>query len=70
MSKSVISVRLSAERLAKLDVAALQLGMNRSEAIDAALRIFPELISGKCELKFDPRRPHEHGKRGDGEWIK
>jgi hypothetical protein len=69
MSKTVISVRLSAERLAQLDAAALQLGVNRSEAIDAALRIFPDLISGKCELKFDPSQPHHHNQGGDDERI-
>jgi ribbon-helix-helix CopG family protein len=54
--KNVISVRLSPERIATLDRMAQLLGMNRSEAIDAALRIFPDLVSGKCELKFEPKR--------------
>jgi hypothetical protein len=56
MPKHVISVRLSTERLAQLDQTALRLGMNRSQAIDAALRILPDLVSGTCELKLDPAR--------------
>lgn len=55
MPKTVISVRLSKERLQSLDLACRQLRMNRSEVIDAALRILPELISGKAETKYDPQ---------------
>jgi hypothetical protein len=50
--KTVISVRLSPERLAQIDAAALRLSMTRSAAIDAALRIFPDLLNGDCELQF------------------
>ncbi len=56
MSKHLISVRLSTERLAQLDEAARLLGVNRSQAIDAALRVLPDLISGKCEMSYDPAR--------------
>ena len=56
MPKQIVSVRLSSERLAKIDEVASLLGMNRSQAIDAALRILPDLVSGKCELRFDPMR--------------
>jgi hypothetical protein len=57
MSKIVISVRLSRERLCQLDAAAEQLRMSRSEAIDAALRILPDLISGTCELSYKVKPP-------------
>jgi hypothetical protein len=50
--KTVISVRLSQERLAQIDAAARRLGMTRSAAIDTALRIFPDLLNGDCELQF------------------
>jgi len=53
MRKKMISVRLSDERLMQLDEACRELGMNRSEAIDAALRILPEIISGESELRYD-----------------
>jgi hypothetical protein len=52
--KTVISVRLCTERIIAIDRAARLLRMNRSQAIDAALRVFPDLVSGKCELKFEP----------------
>jgi hypothetical protein len=52
--KTIISVRLSAERLAQVDAVAHRLGTTRSGAIDAALRILPELLSGKSELKYGP----------------
>ena len=55
--KTVISVRLSPERITAIDTVARRLGMTRSEVIDAALRILPDLVSGKCELKFDPKLP-------------
>ena len=55
MSKTVISVRLSAERLAAIDAEARRLGKTRSELIDWALRILPELLSGRCETKYDPK---------------
>jgi hypothetical protein len=53
--KTVISVRLTEERLAQIDAAARKLGMNRSQAIDAALSVFPKLISGKLELQYKPK---------------
>lgn len=54
MGKKVISVRLSEERLEQLDEACKQLGLNRSEAIDAALRLLPEIISGSAEYSYKP----------------
>jgi metal-responsive CopG/Arc/MetJ family transcriptional regulator len=67
MSKTLISVRLSAQCLAQLDAAARQLGMNRSETINAALRIFPDLISGRCELKYEPEQQAKSNLRGANE---
>lgn len=54
--KTVISVRLSDERLRQLDETCKRLNMNRSEVIDAALRVLPELISDTAELKYDPSK--------------
>jgi metal-responsive CopG/Arc/MetJ family transcriptional regulator len=54
--KTVISVRLSDERLRQLDETCRRLKMNRSEVIDAALRVLPELISDTAELKYDPSK--------------
>jgi hypothetical protein len=59
--KAVVSVRLSSERLAQIDTAARRLGMTRSQAIDAALRIFPDLLSGNFELKFEPQKDFRSG---------
>jgi metal-responsive CopG/Arc/MetJ family transcriptional regulator len=56
MTKRVISVRLSEERLRQLDVVCNRLGMNRSQVINAALRLVPEVMSGKAELHYDPER--------------
>jgi metal-responsive CopG/Arc/MetJ family transcriptional regulator len=56
MTKRVISVRLSEERLRQLDEVCGRLGMNRSQVIDAALRLVPEVMSGKAELHYDPER--------------
>jgi metal-responsive CopG/Arc/MetJ family transcriptional regulator len=50
--KRVISVRLSEQRLEQLDRVAQRLNMNRSQAIDAALRILPEIASGKAEMSY------------------
>jgi len=52
MAKAIISVRLSEERLQQLDDACRMLKMNRSQVIDAALRILPEIASGKAELTY------------------
>jgi metal-responsive CopG/Arc/MetJ family transcriptional regulator len=56
MTKRVISVRLSDERLKQLDEVCDRLGMNRSQVINAALRLVPEVMSGKAELHYDPER--------------
>lgn len=56
MTKRVTSVRLSDERLKRLDEVCSRLGMNRSQVIDAALRLVPEVMSGKAELHYDPER--------------
>ncbi len=56
MTKRVISVRLSDERLRQLDGVCEQLGMNRTQVINAALRLVPEIMSGKAELHYDPER--------------
>lgn len=56
MTKRVISVRLTDKRLLQLDGACKQLGMTRSQVIDAALKVFPELLSGKAEMHYDPLR--------------
>ncbi|MFQ3453893.1 hypothetical protein PMN64_11315 [Bradyrhizobium sp. UFLA01-814] len=56
MTKRVISVRLSRERLDQLDGVCRKLGMNRSQVIDSALRLIPEIMSGKAELHYDPER--------------
>jgi Arc/MetJ-type ribon-helix-helix transcriptional regulator len=61
MAKGIISVRLSSERLAQIDEACKRLRMNRSEVIDAALRILPKLISGTAELSYDPTRIQKFG---------
>ncbi|WP_414643643.1 ribbon-helix-helix protein, CopG family [Bosea sp. (in: a-proteobacteria)] len=53
MAKTVISVRLSAERLDRLDEVCRNRGITRSAAIDEALRIYPELISGTSETTYD-----------------
>ena len=53
-SKTVISVRLSAETLARLDDACRLLKINRSQAIDKAVRLLPELVSGSAELQYHP----------------
>lgn len=55
MTKTVISARLSQERLAQLDELCERLRMNRSQVIDSALRLLPELISGNAELTYEPR---------------
>ena len=55
MTKTVISVRLSKERLSQLDELCERLKMNRSQVIDSALRLLPELTSGKAELTYEPR---------------
>jgi metal-responsive CopG/Arc/MetJ family transcriptional regulator len=55
MSKRVISVRLSDERLHQLDEACAMLKMNRSEVIDAALRLLPEIVSGRAEITYAPK---------------
>lgn len=55
MSKRVISVRLSDERLHQLDKACAMLKMNRSEVIDAALRLLPEIASGRAETTYAPK---------------
>ncbi|MBM0207465.1 ribbon-helix-helix protein, CopG family [Micromonospora sp. STR1s_5] len=66
MAKAVISVRLSEERLAQLDRACAKLQMNRSEVIDAALRLLPELISGKAETSYAPGKIRkDHPSRSD-----
>ncbi|MGC1778755.1 MAG: hypothetical protein WBB34_12460 [Xanthobacteraceae bacterium] len=52
--KTIVSVRLSPERLAQVDTVAHRLGTTRSGAIDTALRILPDLLSGKSELKYGP----------------
>jgi len=52
--KTTVSVRLTPERLAQADAVARKLGTTRSGAIDAALRILPDLLDGKAELKFGP----------------
>jgi metal-responsive CopG/Arc/MetJ family transcriptional regulator len=56
MTKRVISVRLSDERLKQLDEVCDRLGMNRSQVINAALRLVPEVMSGKAEFHYDPER--------------
>jgi Arc/MetJ-type ribon-helix-helix transcriptional regulator len=56
MTKRVISVRLSDERLRQLDEVCSRLGMNRSQVINAALRLVPEVMSGKAELHYDSER--------------
>ena len=64
MAKSVISVRLSDVRLAQLDATCTQLGLNRSEVIDGALRLLPAIISETAELRYDPqwlKRPKTNG---------
>jgi metal-responsive CopG/Arc/MetJ family transcriptional regulator len=60
MSKGVISVRLSQERLAQLDEVCQRLQMNRSQVIDSALRLLPELISGTAELTYAPPNLEAH----------
>ena len=56
MTKRVISVRLSDERLKQLDGVCDLLGMNRSQVINAALRLVPEVMSGKAEFTYDAER--------------
>lgn len=56
MTKRVISVRLSDERLKQLDEVCDRLGMNRSQVINAALRLVPEIMSGNAEFHYDPER--------------
>jgi metal-responsive CopG/Arc/MetJ family transcriptional regulator len=56
MTKRVISVRLSDERLKQLDGVCELLGMNRSQVINAALRLAPEVMSGKAEFTYDTER--------------
>ena len=56
MTKRVISVRLSDERLKQLDGVCNLLGMNRSQVINAALRLVPVVMSGKAELTYDAER--------------
>jgi metal-responsive CopG/Arc/MetJ family transcriptional regulator len=56
MTKRVISVRLSDERLKQLDDVCNRLGMNRSQVIDAALRLVPEVMSGRAEFTYDAER--------------
>jgi len=67
MAKTIISVRVSPERLAKLDAAGLQLGMTRSEAINAAIRLLPEIISGRSELRYEPSQLQIHLQTPDDE---
>jgi metal-responsive CopG/Arc/MetJ family transcriptional regulator len=55
MSKRVISVRLSDERLRQLDDACTMLKMNRSQVIDSALRLLPEIASGRAEMTYTPK---------------
>lgn len=62
--KTVISVRLSPERLAQIDEAARRLGTTRSGVIDAALRIFPKLLSEKSELKLSRESELKYGPFG------
>lgn len=45
MSKKVISIRLSSSQNTLLEEACKRLGMNRSEAISAAIRLLPHYIS-------------------------
>lgn len=52
--KTVISVRLSPERLAQVDALAKRLGKTRSEAIDTALRLLPERLFGQPESEARP----------------
>ena len=54
MAKKIISVRLSAERLQRLDEICRARIITRSQAIDEALRIYPELLSGNAETTYDP----------------
>src|ERR1700730_7131290 len=56
MPKTVISVRLSAERLKRLDEICRARVITRSQAIDEALRIYPELLSGTAETTYDARK--------------
>ena len=61
MTKRVISVRLSDERLNQLDGICRLLGMNRSQVINAALRLVPEVMSGKAEFTYDAKRFRRSG---------
>jgi hypothetical protein len=54
--KSVVSIRLSEEMLSELEEAARRLGVSRSQAVEAAIDLLLDLISGKCELKYEPKR--------------
>lgn len=54
MSKTVISVRLSEERLSDLDSICSQLKTNRSQAIDMAIRLLPNLIGENSEFVYRP----------------
>ena len=70
--KTVISVQLSAERLAEVDALAKRLGKTRSEAIDMALRLLPDRLSarpnsgpfGIVAIKLGP-----YGEMVSREWL-
>ena len=53
MAKIIISVRLSKERLDRLDELCEKRNITRSAAIDEALRIYPELLSGTAETSYN-----------------
>lgn len=67
MSKRVISVRLSDERLRQLDDACAMLRMNRSEVVDSALRLLPEIASGHAEMTYNPKWLSSRSKAGEDE---
>ncbi|NEW95699.1 CopG family transcriptional regulator [Rhodopseudomonas sp. BR0G17] len=61
-SKQIISVRLSVDTLARLDEACRLLKVNRSDAIDRAIRLLPDVMAGSSELQYHP----ENRKPGPG----